>query len=387
MTPPAGEAGSAGPVGIGEARFQIPSLDGIRCLSFLLVFSSHSVLERMSPGGFGVTVFFFLSGYLITTLLRLEARRFGRISLSAFYLRRTLRIFPPAYLFVLVAVLCAAFIPAAGTSRPPGVDPLGVVAGLTYLTNIFLVTGRGGQLLPGTDVLWSLAIEEHFYLLFPLLYIGLRRWLRDGWRQALALGALCGAILLWRHVLVSGLDMSQKLAQFRLGFATDTRIDSILFGCILAVWGNPAVDAPRLSARATAWLGAAGAFVTISMLLNRSVFYPYVFRYTLQGLALMPIFVCAVRFADRWPWTWLNGATIRRWGVLSYSMYLFHVLVIDQVRAALRALGLLASPASVPSLLAADLVALALTWACAETIQRFVEAPFARLRRRLSRVG
>src|SRR5277367_6687518 len=73
----------------------IPSLDGLRAVSFFIVFLAHSRLEWIVPGGFGVTVFFFLSGYLITTLMRLEVERTRDVSLKHFYLRRALRILPP----------------------------------------------------------------------------------------------------------------------------------------------------------------------------------------------------------------------------------------------------------------------------------------------------
>src|SRR5713101_6087815 len=76
----------------------IPSLDGIRAISFFLVFFSHAGLGGIVPGGFGVSVFFLLSGFLITTLLRAEFARYQRISLGSFYLRRVLRILPPLYI-------------------------------------------------------------------------------------------------------------------------------------------------------------------------------------------------------------------------------------------------------------------------------------------------
>lgn len=371
----------------GESRLYIPSLDGIRCVAFLIVFSSHSVLLGLIPGGFGVTVFFFLSGYLITTLLRLEAEALGGVSLRAFYLRRTLRIFPPAYLFVLVALVFAVIPLPAGGAKAPTVDPLGILAGLGYVTNYFLVLGHGDRLLPSSDVLWSLAVEEHFYLMFPVFYIGLRRFLPGARRQALILALLCGTFLVWRCVLASGLNLQDKVDQFRLTFATDTRIDSILFGCILAVFGNPVLDRPRMDGRLAGVLAAAGAGVILISFLSRDLFFRDTLRYSLQGVALMPLFWCALRFADRWPWTLLNGAWIRRWGVLSYSMYLFHLLAIDQVRARLQAGGLLDGAGHAFRLLAADGVALLLTWGCAEIVNRFIEVPCAKLRRRLSRLG
>ena len=86
----------------------IPGLDGIRALAFLIVFIAHSMPNRSLPGGFGVTIFFFLSGYLITTLLRSEAQRRQSIDLKNFYLRRVLRIFPPCYVTVVIVGSLAA---------------------------------------------------------------------------------------------------------------------------------------------------------------------------------------------------------------------------------------------------------------------------------------
>ncbi len=87
----------------------IPSLDGIRALSFLIVFAAHAGLERWIPGFFGLSVFFFLSGYLITTLLRVEWNRTGTVNLRQFYLRRALRILPPFYVVLAGASALTLF--------------------------------------------------------------------------------------------------------------------------------------------------------------------------------------------------------------------------------------------------------------------------------------
>src|SRR5215813_9403267 len=85
----------------------IPSLDGIRACSVMVVFAAHAGLRGLIPGGFGVTVFFFLSGYLITTLLRMEHEQSGQIRLRNFYLRRVYRIIPPMYIVLTLTVLLA----------------------------------------------------------------------------------------------------------------------------------------------------------------------------------------------------------------------------------------------------------------------------------------
>ena len=88
--------------------FHIPSLDGLRAVSFSIVFFAHAGLEKWVPGGFGVTVFVFLSGYLITTLMRMEFEKTGTVSLRKFYLRRVLRILPPFYVVLLLATALTA---------------------------------------------------------------------------------------------------------------------------------------------------------------------------------------------------------------------------------------------------------------------------------------
>src|SRR3954447_14498911 len=111
LDPAAAESASVShgfPKGTTAAEFHIPSLDGIRAVSFAIVFVAHAGWGHIVPGGFGVTVFFFLSGYLITTLLRLEAEERGQIGMKQFYVRRVLRILPPFYTVLTLAALLTA---------------------------------------------------------------------------------------------------------------------------------------------------------------------------------------------------------------------------------------------------------------------------------------
>src|SRR5437762_5937586 len=113
----------------GRRFLTIPSLDGLRAVSIGLVFAGHVGFD-LTPGGFGVTVFFFLSGYLITTLLRIEHQGTGRVSLRDFYLRRVLRILPPFYAVLALAIVLAlvGFLPGELKAAP-------LIAQLTHLTN------------------------------------------------------------------------------------------------------------------------------------------------------------------------------------------------------------------------------------------------------------
>ncbi|MFM7320022.1 MAG: acyltransferase family protein, partial [Armatimonadota bacterium] len=171
-------------------RPQIPSLDGIRAISFLIVFLAHAGFYDKVPGGMGVTIFFFLSGYLITTLLRVELDTTGTLDLRRFYLRRVLRIFPPFYAFLAVSLL-AAFLWVV----PTKVTWEGVGAQILYLYNYYAIVRGPEGIPPGTDVYWSLAVEEHFYLVFPFAYLLLHRRVADGRGRALWLGAVCAAVL------------------------------------------------------------------------------------------------------------------------------------------------------------------------------------------------
>ena len=163
----------------------IPSLDGLRAVSFLLVFIAHAGLDRYVPGGLGVTIFFFLSGFLITTLLRAEFEKNSAISIRHFWLRRTLRILPPFYVVLVTAVLVSLAIDPPGTLSAPA-----VAAQALQYTNYWIVAhGFGGQ-PAGTGVYWSLAVEEHFYLVFPWLFIGMQRLKISGRGQAIFLWAL-----------------------------------------------------------------------------------------------------------------------------------------------------------------------------------------------------
>jgi peptidoglycan/LPS O-acetylase OafA/YrhL len=348
----------------------IPSLDGIRAASVMLVFAAHAGLKDRIPGNFGVTVFFFLSGYLITTLLRAEHQRTGRISLASFYGRRTLRIFPPLYLVLGVATL----LTLVGALPGPQIRPDALLSQVFYLTNYYIIQhGWWDGRAPGTWIFWSLSVEEYFYLGFPLLYLLLLRFLPQRRRQALVLLGLCALVLAWRLVLVLILGASKE----RTYIATDTRIDSILFGCVLGVIGNPVLDArTRISERA--WkhvllpLALAGLFLSF---LVRNTSFQETVRYSLQGVCLFPLFVAAVRWPDWLPFRLLNVGWVKFLGVISYSFYLVHPSVLWGVTSWTRLPG----PAQA-------LIGLVVTLAVSLALYQLVEKPAARLRRRLSRL-
>jgi peptidoglycan/LPS O-acetylase OafA/YrhL len=316
--------GSARPVAV-ERGFNIPSLDGIRALAVMIVFVGHCDLGHIIPGGFGVTVFFFLSGYLITTLLRREFEASGTLGLKNFYLRRVYRIFPPLYLVLglLIAVRLAGVV---STEMSLGA----VAAQMAHLTNYYLLlfpSSDHAPLVPFTGPMWSLAVEEHFYLLFPVGVLLLWRRGLSHHRVALVLVAACVVVLAWRTFLVMVLDNPAHWTYH----ATDTRVDSLLFGCIMALWLNPAMD------RAPDWIGPRGwalvCAVAVALLLGSFLYRSPVFResirYTLQGIALFPLFYCAVRYARSPLFAWLSLKPVRLLGLVSYTLYLVHFAAIQ----------------------------------------------------------
>lgn len=223
----------------------------------------------------------------------------------------------------------------------------------------------------GTWVYWSLAVEEHFYLGFPLLYAWLLRRGGARQRQAAILILLCVLVLTWRYVLIFHFDAPRD----RTYVATDTRIDSILAGCVLAIWGNPVLDREGPSDRnlSRIWLPI-GIVAIILSLLPRIHEYDQTLRYTLQSFGLTPFFIAAIRWHDRGVFRVLNLAPIRFLGVLSYSLYLMHVSI----------LWMLDSWAPWPIFLR-GIVALVVLIGLATLINHYVEHPCAQIRRRLSK--
>lgn len=301
--------------------FNLPSLDGLRAVSVVIVFVSHIGYADLVPGGFGVTVFFFLSGFLITTLLRREFAATGDISFKDFYLRRVFRILPPMYITFLFALLLnvSGFIP-----RDLELVPM-LLQVANFANYVPILFENGESKVPvGTGIFWSLSVEEHFYAIYPLVALALLK-VGSVRRTFWILAAVCLVVLLWRTFLVTvmGVD-SEKIYR-----ATDCRIDSMLYGCILALCMNPVLDARP--ARDTRWdlpmLAGSLALLLVTLLVRDGVFRETL-RYSLQGLALMPLFYLAVSRPDWWPFKWLNTAPMRWIGSLSYTIYLCQLVMI-----------------------------------------------------------
>ncbi len=302
-----------------SSKFYIPSLDGIRAVAAMLVFVSHAGWSHIIPGGFGVTIFFFLSGYLITTLLRREFEKTGSINFKNFYLRRVYRIFPPLYIILfLISILALTGI------VEHQMRPWAVVSQVFYWTNYYMIFYGNDYFVPGTAVNWSLAIEEHFYFVFPLIFLLAVRRLSYS-NTALLFVVICTLVLIWRNWLVVVDGMSYLYTYY----ATDTRFDSLLFGCIMGVWKNPIADEDWKFGSHSRYMVLCLALILLGFcFVWRDETFRETLRYTLQGIALFPIFWLAIRHPNWLVFRWLNWRPVRFFGVISYTFYLSHVIFL-----------------------------------------------------------
>jgi len=347
----------------------VPSLDGLRAVSIALVVVSHLGYEHVIPGGFGVTLFFFISGLLITDQLTSQIRRTGTIRLGNFYLRRFLRLAPAGVTYVVAGGLLYIAMGGAIT----------VVEWLTALLyggnyyDLFVEydsTGLGFR-HPFT-IIWSLAVEEHYYLVWPLALMALR----PGRRAVVAIAALCVLSLLWREAVYHqcfGQDpgaICGLRVQDRLYKATDARLDSLGYGVLVALL----VDA---DARWIDWLRRARALqvVALCVLLTtfviRNEWFRQVPRYTLQGVSLA-ILVPAVILVESPLRRALGAPAALLIGRLSYSVYLWHWGALMIAEYVLRTEQSLAYKA----------LGLGLTAALSTASYYCVEGPMLRLRHR-----
>ncbi|MEP3890435.1 MAG: acyltransferase [Hellea sp.] len=339
----------------------IPGLDGLRAIAVLIVMVAHLGFEHIVPGGFGVTVFFFISGFLITRLLLAESEKSG-IGLKNFYARRFVRLYP-ALLFMLFGTV--AIYGLAGIGGPSGAE---LTAGVFYFTNIFQVFTRATTdtlpFMPWTH-LWSLAVEEHFYLIFPAFMFLCRK----NWKRAAAiLIVILAAVPLWRAFIMFGTELPFADYNYMM---TDARFDSLAWGCLLSVLlhlkGNLKVFKPLLGLIPTAIAGAA----IIASFLIRDETFRYTLRFTLQGAALFVLvlnfyYLKALNFAvSMMEWKWLAWV-----GQVSYALYLWHVPIYDLVHRAMDR-----GPMSL-------LVTTVASFALAAISFYIVEKPFVALRKR-----
>jgi peptidoglycan/LPS O-acetylase OafA/YrhL len=322
----------------------VPALDGLRGIAILLVVCFHYF--GIPPGGLvGVDLFFVLSGFLITTLLLEERAVRGRISLRGFYERRARRLLPAlAAMLAVYLIVCAA----------RGHDALRSVAlGGLYLGNV--AQGWGLMPLHGALVpLWSLAQEEQYYLIWPLLLLLLLR----SKRPLRAVAALLVVALLYKVALTLATHPSWP----RLNFGPDTHADGLLFGSLLAF---VRVSRPL---QAREWCGKIGiATLAAGALLGRTT-VGWV-AYGLPVFEIGLVFLVAAAISETELARALRQRQLVGLGKISYSVYLWHAPVWFGLSAVLY----------LPRT-EFGLVALPLTLVVSLASYHFVETPFRKRR-------
>jgi peptidoglycan/LPS O-acetylase OafA/YrhL len=299
-----------------------PALDGLRALAILTIMLYHGQVPWPRGGYLSVDLFFVLSGYLITTLLLEEWDRRGAISLKRFWSGRARRLLPALFLLLAgVAAYAALLAPATGLARMRG-DAL---ATLLYVANWrFAFTHLSyfeqfGDSSPLTHM-WTLGIEEQYYLLWPLALILALRLARGRLRPLLAgtLLAMAASALVMAALYRPGVDPS------RLYYGTDTRAQALLFGgalaVALAIWGHRPLPRPLLQAAAV--LGF-GGFLVMLLLIPDTVRWMYLGGFALAAVACGLTVVVAAQ-PGGWVRRIFSVPPLPAIGRISYGLYLWH---------------------------------------------------------------
>lgn len=296
---------------------RIRSLDGLRGIAIALVIAGHGGeaagwgehpwwLAPAFNASFGVRLFFVLSGFLITRLLIRESEKFGRISLQAFYARRCLRIFPAFYSYLaFIGILAAAGIIEVSWQQ--------MAAAATYSWNYLPRWYSGGPAEGAWFLghLWTLSLEEQFYLLWPPVVVFL------GWRHARWMAVFIPLLLpLIRVTSYFGFPSHRG----QLGMMFHTAIDSILIGCAFALWEQPIRD---WLSRRSALLPFALVFPFLISPCIGALFRPY---YVTVGFGMDAVCAGALILYSMAPGrlaTALSWSPLVATGTLSYSLYLW----------------------------------------------------------------
>ena len=292
-----------------------PALDGLRALAVVFVVLFHLWPSTFTGGFIGVDLFFVLSGYLITGLLLAESTETGSVDLRAFWARRFRRLMPAVLALVAVTSVITASL---GTSSARGFA--NAWGALTWTTNwIELVfadrTWWSADLRTVLDHLWSLAVEEQFYLVWPLVVVfGLRRIKRP--------------IVLLVGLLVASAMISGWVGPPRAYFRTDARVFELVIGALLAVTGW------RPARRLASLMVGVGLVAWVLLVAwadsNESIMYPW-------GLLVVSVVSVALVAGslDPPPWvaTCFANPTARRVGQLSYGIYLWHIPIFRYLHA------------------------------------------------------
>lgn len=347
--------------------FYSPQLDGLRFLAALAVFFHHAPpiagLGFLKTYGWaGVDLFLVISAYLLTRLLMLEHGTTGTISLKSFFIRRALRIWP-LYLGYVTAITVAAVVTHMTSV---GVASYWWLSHLSFSNNI-LVAVKGYSVIPFTEHLWTISLEEQAYLVLPFVLAGCLAARPS--RRFLLVAGTCVILTL----IIARTALVLANAQHPFIWVLPLRADSIVLGSVAAL----ALGTVAPARANVVMLFGIACLASIALFPSVDV----IGLYQVLGFTVTALGCCALTIATQGPGMVLNGVLgsrpMRLLGKVSFGFYVYHNLMLYLVRKLFERLGVASGPA-------VFLLALALTIAVAIISYNVYEAPFLKLKRRFT---
>ena len=353
---------------MGKKRRYITGLDGIRAIAVIMVLAYHLKLGLFKSGFLGVTVFFVLSGYLITGILISEVEEEGTIDLKNFWLRRIRRLVPAVMSMAVVIIFVSAVVNRIIFTKGCK-DFLASVLGFNNWWQIFNKVSyfeAAGVPSPFTHC-WSLAIETQFYLIYPLILLGIYKLVKSRGEGRAKRGLLFAGVTLLLAlisvILMIVLFDPQQDAS-RVYYGTDTRAFSLLFGALLAILWEYRMVPRRLSASVNMVLGSVSFAVLLVMTIAINGSSNFWYRGgQFLGTILTVLMVYAVSGRKTWLSRFLSNPVLKWIGDRSYSIYLWHYPIILLISKGIKASWWI------------TLIEIVLSVVLAELSYRFIETP------------
>lgn len=353
---------------MGKKRRYITGLDGIRAIAVIMVLAYHLKLALFKSGFLGVTVFFVLSGYLITGILISEVEEEGTIDLKNFWLRRIRRLVPAVMSMAVVIIFVSAVVNRIIFTNGCK-DFLASVLGFNNWWQIFNKISyfeAAGVPSPFTHC-WSLAIETQFYLIYPLILLGIYKLVKSRGEGRANRGLLFAGVTLLLAlisvILMIVLFDPQQDAS-RVYYGTDTRAFSLLFGALLAILWEYRMVPRRLSASVNMVLGSVSFAVLLVMTIAINGSSNFWYRGgQFFGTILTVLMVYAVSGRKTWLSRFLSNPVLKWMGDRSYSIYLWHYPIILLISKGIKASWWI------------TLIEIVLSVVLSELSYRFIETP------------
>lgn len=353
---------------MGKKRRYITGLDGIRAIAVIMVLAYHLKLALFKSGFLGVTVFFVLSGYLITGILISEVEEEGTIDLKNFWLRRIRRLVPAVMSMAVVIIFVSAVVNRIIFTKGCK-DFLASVLGFNNWWQIFNKVSyfeAAGVPSPFTHC-WSLAIETQFYLIYPLILLGIYKLAKSRGEGRAKRGLLFAGVTLLLAlisvILMIVLFDPQQDAS-RVYYGTDTRAFSLLFGALLAILWEYRMVPRKISASANMVLGSVSFAVLLVMTIAINGSSNFWYRGgQFVGTILTVLVIYTVSGRKTWLSRFLSNPVLKWIGDRSYSIYLWHYPIILLISKGIKASWWI------------TLIEIVLSVVLAELSYRFIETP------------